>query len=144
MKQSHDDIAGMALELGRLIRKAMVTHGGDIQSPVRMHALCFISDNPGIRMSALASLMKISPSTATAFIDKLVRAKLVRRTADPHNRKIVCLQLTPQGVKAMGEHQKLKRVLLKKVFAKLAAKDRVHLQRIFSILLSTASPSSND
>lgn len=142
MIQKHDDIAGMAMELGRLIRKEM-TQSDETQSPIRMHALCFIHEYPGVRMSELASLMKISPSTATAFIDKLVRAKLVRRSADEKNRKIVCLYLTANGLRACTEHQKSKKQILKKIFGKLSAADRTHLQRIFSLLLAD-SDSSHD
>lgn len=143
MIQKHDDIAGMAMELGRLIRKEMA-QGDDEQSPIRMHALCFIKEHPKMRMSDLASLMKISPSTATTFIDRLVKAKLVRRMADKENRKIVCLQLTPQGSKAMAEHHKRKQLLLKKIFAVLSPSDKAHLTRIFSLLLADSDNPSHD
>lgn len=142
MIQKQDDTAGMAMEFGRLIRKEMA-HGDDKQSPIRMHALGFIHDHKNMRMSELASLMKISPSTATAFIDKLVESKLVRRTTDKENRKIVCLQLTAQGEKAMAEHQKCKQQVLKKIFSVLSPADRAHLNRIFSLLLTHADSSSS-
>ena len=141
--KTQQDIAGMALELGRLIRKEMDVHGGDAESPIRMHAACFIAERPGITMSAFAQLMKISPSTATTFIDRLVRAKLTLRKADPRNRKIVHLHLTPRGMKAVEGHLKRKQALLKKVFSRLSATDRTHLRRIFSLLLAH-SPSSHD
>ncbi len=140
-----DDIAGMTMELGRLIRREMSGQCGKNQSPLQLHALAFIQEHPGMTMSEFASHMNVSPSTATVFVDRLVRLTFVKRNADKTNRKMVRLLLTPQGGKVLTENKKLKQLVLHKIFAPLSSADKKELARIFSLLLThTDSPSSHD
>lgn len=138
---NRDDIAGMTMDLGRLIRQSIAAHPDQACSVLQMHALDFIEDHKGLTMSQFAEMMKISPSTATVFIDKLVRSKLVKRGVDAQNRKIIRLQLTPHGSDVMAENRKCKQAVLKKIFAPLSSKDRMELARIFSLILDRSSSS---
>jgi DNA-binding MarR family transcriptional regulator len=47
-----------------------------------------------LHMSELAKELAISESAATALVDRLVRQGLVRRSADPADRRVVCVSLS--------------------------------------------------
>jgi DNA-binding MarR family transcriptional regulator len=136
------DIAGMTLELGRLIRREMDANA-DGESALRMHGACYVAEHPDLTMTEFAAFMKSSKSTATEFVDRLVKADVVRRVQDDRNRKTVRLRLTPNGRRAVSLHLKRKQAVLKKLFSRLSAADRGELERIFSLLLGS-SPTSHD
>jgi DNA-binding MarR family transcriptional regulator len=50
-------------------------------SPAHASLLLLIFDNPGINPKELSSLLQLTPSTITRFIDSLAKKKLVRRKA---------------------------------------------------------------
>lgn len=137
------DLAGMTMELGRLIRKKMQQEK-NAPSPIRLHALGFLEEHPGIRMSAFASLMKVSPSTATAVVDRLVSTGLVKRSLDPANRRIVCLRLTEKGKTTAATHASCKAKILHDIFGALKPTDRKELARIFRTLLDRIHDAHHD
>jgi DNA-binding MarR family transcriptional regulator len=49
------------------------------------------------RMSSIAGNLGIAVSTATGIIDNLVKKKLVKRSADIEDRRVVICALSPQG-----------------------------------------------
>nr|WP_281376952.1 MarR family transcriptional regulator [Deinobacterium chartae] len=51
----------------------------------------------GITVSEIARAMGLAPATTTATLDKLESSGYLRRAADPHDRRVVRVQLTPQG-----------------------------------------------
>ena len=60
---------------------------------------------PGYELSpgALASSMMLSSGGTTARLDRLERAGLVQRAADPHDRRGVLVRLTPEGRRTVDE-----------------------------------------
>lgn len=132
----HKDIAGMTLELGRLIRKEMAKKCSCPEGPVRLQALQFLAEQPGVTMSAFAEAMQISPSTATELVDRLSRAMFVKRSFDKKNRRIVRLAITPKGMAVFAKYQKEKQKVLKAMFSTLSSADRKKLESIFSKILT--------
>jgi DNA-binding MarR family transcriptional regulator len=129
-------LARMSIELSRLIRHSIIcsgTQGG--VNLIRFQALTVIKEQCSLKMADFARLMNISPSTATAFADRLIYSKLVRRFPDAKNRKIVNLGLTKTGELALKRDTDCKEKFFKKMFSGLSGTDRSHLARIFSILL---------
>ena len=60
-------------------------------------ALYNIENGGGIRISDIASQLKISPPTVTQFINNLEREGWVTRNADPQDRRSVLVVLTEEG-----------------------------------------------
>lgn len=143
MKEHCDDIAGMTLELGRLVRKTMARKGASDESPILLHGLSFIGEEKDMTMTEFASAMNISRSTATVFVDRMAKKGLVARAASKENRRTVILRLTAKGKTAVRKHEKLKQAAFEKVFAVLSPSDRKNLARIFTLILAS-SPSSHD
>ncbi|HOX43251.1 MAG TPA: MarR family transcriptional regulator [Myxococcota bacterium] len=52
----------------------------------------------GITPGELASILHLDPSTLTGILQRLERARLIRRSRDPKDRRRVHLSLTRQGL----------------------------------------------
>lgn len=61
------------------------------------HVLLELSRAGTLSLSDLAGLMQLDPSTLSRTVDGLVKAGLVVRAADPHDRRAVRLSCTPRG-----------------------------------------------
>lgn len=133
------DLVRMTLELSRMQRRTMVCRqqAGQGVDLIRFYALSILKENKNRTMTEFAKLMNVSPSTVTAFVDRLAQCGLVRRVPDVRNRKKMHLQLMKKGERMLVSERKNKEQLLEKMFVVLSAKDRAHLRRILSLLLRT-------
>jgi DNA-binding MarR family transcriptional regulator len=131
-----DDIITIALELSRHMRRKMNCDAREKHeiNYLRSYALSFIKETKNMTMSGFAESMKISASSATAFVDRLCKEGWVKRSADPVNRKIVHLALTAAGEKVLLRHQEEKRLFLADILALIPEADRKHLARILQNL----------
>ena len=82
----------------------------DLQS-VTMHQLeaLRLLERDGLRMRELARELDISEPAATALADRLVRGGFVARHADPTDRRIVRLELSPKGQRLMSRWGAIRR-----------------------------------
>lgn len=131
MTSSLDSIFTLTIELSRLVRKSMAKRGGE--QPMNMlqaYGLSLIKDTKNITMTELADQLKISTSTATTFIDRLVKIKWVTRKADANNRKVTHLALTKTGESALDKNMNDKKAFLAEIVSTLSSEDRAHLERI--------------
>jgi DNA-binding MarR family transcriptional regulator len=58
------------------------------------------------RTTDLAKTVRVTSPTMTRVIDRLVEMSLVRREADPNDRRAIRLGLTPAGRRVLGRHSK--------------------------------------
>ena len=63
----------------------------------QMRALGYIRRTPGTSLSGVAEHLGVTPPTASALVDRLVRMDLVRRKADPAERRRAVLTISPEG-----------------------------------------------
>jgi DNA-binding MarR family transcriptional regulator len=66
-------------------------------SPVQFCAMSFLCQKGSLSMSELASMMRISKQQLTPLIRKLIDCKLLSRTTDSDDRRIVRLEVTDTG-----------------------------------------------
>lgn len=76
-----------------------------VNLPLAQLRVCVILHDGQRTMSALSHELGVSLSAMTQIADRLERAKLVFRVTDNSDRRIRCLQLTPQGEKIMHRHE---------------------------------------
>jgi MarR family transcriptional regulator, organic hydroperoxide resistance regulator len=82
--------------LQSLSKRMQVSLG--LTGPQRV-ALRVLGRRPGISAGALATVLRVHPSTLTGVLHRLEEKKLVRRTRDPGDRRRTLLELTPRGRK---------------------------------------------
>ena len=66
-------------------------------TPVHWYVLSLLHRGAIETMGDVAAKLCVSKGAATQILDVLVAKKLVRRTLDPHDRRVVRLQLTTQS-----------------------------------------------
>lgn len=69
----------------------------DNLSPQEMRVLCKIEREKCCIMSAIAGAIRLSLSSVTALVDRLVEKKLVRRDRSAEDRRVVEVALTDEG-----------------------------------------------
>ena len=60
-------------------------------------ALGYIRRTPGTSLSGVAEHLGVTPATASALVERLVRLNLVRRGSDPKERRRSVLTISPEG-----------------------------------------------
>jgi len=63
----------------------------------QMRALGYIRRNTGTSLAPLAEHLGVTPPTASALVERLVRLDLVRREPDPKERRRAVLTISPEG-----------------------------------------------
>jgi len=66
-------------------------------SPQQFWLLVSIHEQPGLSLRALAERHHMDPPTASRIVALLSKRGLVRMEADPRDRRLRCLRLTPHG-----------------------------------------------
>lgn len=143
MKETADTI-GMFLELSRILRRKMGSTDADpaCLGHIGQYALQQVEDSDTPTLTEFAQRMSISPSTASALVDRLARHGVLRRTRDRTNKRRVVLSLTAEGRAAVRRGNRRKQKLLQEMFACLSAKDQDQLRSILTRVLSSAHTSS--
>ena len=81
----------------RLIDRIMTEKGASF---ARTKILIYIARHGPVRSADVATTFGYAPRTVTEAIDGLERDGLVRRDADPHDRRAKRISLTPAGTEA--------------------------------------------
>jgi DNA-binding MarR family transcriptional regulator len=79
----------------------------------------------------LAERLRVTPSTLTRIVDRLVRLNLVRRQEDVDDRRVVRHYLTPEGSQTLEEMARTARAYLTDILRKLP---REKLERLLEAL----------
>jgi DNA-binding MarR family transcriptional regulator len=78
----------------------------------------------GVNMSDVANHLNITPPSATSLVNNLVKNTKLKRVSDASDRRIVRLQLTPSGLRALREGRAQLINRLKGVFEVLNQKEQ--------------------
>ena len=88
----------------------------------------------GLRLKEVAERLHIAPRSATEVIDQLEAKELVRRTADPVDRRATLVRLTDSGQRLSERVRAARRGHTEQYFGRLNARDRAELARILAQL----------
>jgi DNA-binding MarR family transcriptional regulator len=81
----------------RHVRTEMRRQGDHALSVPQFRALAFVGRNPGVALAGVAEHLGVTPATASAAVERLVRRGLLSREAHPDERRRVVLTLTAAG-----------------------------------------------
>lgn len=87
-----------------------------------------------VRLKDLADRLRIAPRSATEVVDQLEAKGLVRREADPTDRRATLIVATDAGRQLFSDVQAERRDKSNEYFAKLNGSDRAELARILAQL----------
>jgi DNA-binding MarR family transcriptional regulator len=79
------------------LRMAMRQHVGDQLSVPQFRCLNFVAHEPGCTIGAVAAFLGVTMPTASAMVDRLVKAGVVQPTTPAQDRRRSQLHITPSG-----------------------------------------------
>jgi len=100
----------------------------------QLRGLLFVRRHPGCSLSTLAEHLGMTPPACSGLADRLVRAGLLERTTDPHERRRVQLRLTAEGMERVAHADLRARAWLIQGLAALAPDDRLALAGALGLL----------
>jgi DNA-binding MarR family transcriptional regulator len=102
--------------------------------PLAQLRVCGILNEGPKPMSTLGRELGVSLSAMTQIADRLERAALVRRVAEGSDRRVRCLQLTPQGESMMRRRQEARVRRILAVLAHVAPESRAEIRAALETL----------
>jgi DNA-binding MarR family transcriptional regulator len=135
MSDRQPTLVDLTFEFSRLLRQQ--ADGSDAAHTVNMlraHALTIIRETPDMTMTELSRTLRVSASSATSFVDRLVREGWVKRSQDKANRKLVHLRLTKAGEAALARCAASRKQMLRHLLSLISTEDQQCLRRILSNL----------
>jgi len=121
----------------RFVRAEMRSRWAPSLSVSQFHVLALLSREPGSSLSHVADHLGVTPSTASVVVDRLVRRKLVSRTADPQERRCVVLSLTATGAQHFVQARDAACKQIASVLTKLSKADLCTITEGLNMLGST-------
>ncbi|MDN0196588.1 MarR family transcriptional regulator [Streptomyces sp. S.PNR 29] len=92
------------------------------------------------RMADLAERLEVVPRAVTTLVDGLEASGKVRRVPDPANRRVIRIELTDDGHKALRELHGARRSAAEEILAPLTDEQREVLGGLLDTLVDGAVP----
>ncbi len=112
---SNDSIILLMHDVNHLIRK-YIDEQAQIEglTQTQCRALVYISRFEGCTQKALSDRLDIRPISLSKLVDRLEKADLVERRADPNDRRATCLYLTSEAYSVLAQIKKSALVVTEK------------------------------
>lgn len=135
-------VARLRVAVARLNRQLRQQGGG--LSPTLQSALVSIEKHGPLTLGELAAAERVAPATVTKLVTKLAAEGLVTRTADPVDRRVARVALTPVGAERLAESRSRRNAYLATRLSEPGAPDADALQTTASVLEALARPTPGD
>ncbi|MGQ9824898.1 MAG: MarR family winged helix-turn-helix transcriptional regulator [Desulfotomaculales bacterium] len=103
----------------------------------QFYVLKLIHRHGQMTVTAVAEEIGVSLSAVTALVDRLVRGGLVYRSRDEVDRRLVRLEITPQGKEVLASCLAGRKKLLEDYLGQLSVEDLEQLVQILEKLLTS-------
>ncbi|MCE0765500.1 MarR family transcriptional regulator [Pseudonocardia kujensis] len=120
-----DDVLRLVVGMRRVLRRRLRARFG--RPPLRgaqAELLQQVEAEPGIGVAAAARALYLAGNSVSTLVNQLVDDGLLRREADPADRRAVRLFLTPGAVDRLARRRAARRELLDDAFARLDTGER--------------------
>jgi DNA-binding MarR family transcriptional regulator len=99
--------------------------------------LAVLEAEQGLRAGDLAARLDVQPSTVTRIVDRLVGSKLVRRDADPDDRRMVRHFVTDRGIDTLARLRRSGRARFHEVFGNVGEERLAEVVAALRLLTET-------
>ena len=103
-------------------------------TPAHLRALRTLGHHGVMRLSELSGRLHIAPRSATEVVDALEARDLVRRRADPGDRRATLVEVTEHGTDVLAAIRDTRGTEAGRVFGRLTPADRADLARLLAKL----------
>lgn len=118
----------------RIIFRASQTHTRWVEkecglSSAQLWMMWELFNSPGLKVTELADILSIHPSTCSNMLDKLQNKKLIRRDRNnPSDQRVVELNLTEEGISLLATAPRPAQGVLADVLLRLSDDSLNHLE----------------
>ena len=124
--------------VGKLSRRLRPTLAGTGLTPTRISVLFTVARLGPLRLSELAELEGLNPTMLSRVIAELAAQGLVRRVADPDDRRAALVDATPAGTRLRQEILSERSDVLTVQLGQLSAEERRVLDEALPVLEALA------
>ena len=103
-------------------------------TPAHLRALRTLARHGTMRLSELSDRLQIAPRTATEVVDALQARGLVRRRADPGDRRAILAEVAEHGSGVLAAIRATRGAEAERILGRLSPAERAELARILSKL----------
>jgi DNA-binding MarR family transcriptional regulator len=107
-------------------------------TPAHLRALRTLRRHGTMRLSELSDHLHIAPRSTTEVVDALEARDLVRRRADPGDRRATLVEVTERGIDVLAAIRDTRGTEAVRVFGRLSPPDRAELARLLTQLRDPA------
>ena len=137
-QQSLERLFDTLSQLRKLVEnQAQELHEERTATVMQFSALKFLKNNQNSTVGQVAEYLKLSKSSATQLIERLVKASLAKRIDDQQDRRIVHLSITSLGEEEIINLKKKFIDKMSKILSKIPDSDLRQLIRIHTNLIET-------
>lgn len=127
-----DQLLGLSRRLHRAQRRQLEPLGITPAQARLLRALGHWEEPP--RMADLAQRLDVVPRAVTTLVDALEERDLLRRAPDPRSRRVIRIELTDGGLRALEELRLARRAAAAEILAPLDDPGRAALARLLAVL----------
>lgn len=85
-----------------------------------------------MKLTAIAEVLGVNPSTATRMVDRILTAGLITRETNPASRREMIIDLTPTGREQVREVTRRRRAMIRQIVRRMAPTTRRGMVRALS------------
>jgi DNA-binding MarR family transcriptional regulator len=134
VKDDADAAARLRAIVGAMSRRLNSTARGAGLTTSQLSTLGVIARQGPLRLSELAEIEHMNPTMLSRVVGTLVEAGLLRRTADPDDRRAGLVEVTATGRRTHDRLREQRGRILADGLAELDATDRKHVERALPAL----------
>ncbi|MCP4116335.1 MAG: MarR family transcriptional regulator [Desulfobacteraceae bacterium] len=132
-------VSRVYLAVTSALKKGLAASGAPHVKPAYIGVLFTLWTEKSLRPSELGKRAGLEPSSMTGLLDRMERANLVKRTPDPRDRRASRIELTADGIHALGPVLDAITRILETTFADIPAKDLQTTKRVLRTVLLNCS-----
>lgn len=122
-----DALADAVLTASRLLvavsARSIAAVGDTITLP-QFRTLVVLHSRGPMKLTTLAELLAVNPSTATRTVDRLLALEMVARQPNPASRREVVIELSDPGRKLVRDVTRRRRAAIRKIVARMPENKR--------------------
>lgn len=134
---SAEKLFEILMQIGKLVGQHInQSHEEKRATMLQFSTLSFLNNKPGQTLGNIADFLKLSKSSATQLVERLVGAGLVNKVMDKKDLRITRVVLTKSGEDEIKKQKKKMIQMINKLFSNTPEKDIKELIRIYSNIIT--------
>lgn len=90
----------------------------------QMIILTLLQEKGRSKMNEIAGALSVTTSAGTGLVDRMVKSNLLKRSADPKDRRVINIEMTQKGRNIIEDIQKRRYKMMMEMFSKLKPIER--------------------